>query len=738
MFVRISTRRQSGTIYRYGQVVRSVREPGCHPKHEVLFSLGRIETEADEARVEALRAAFRAGSKGESLVAVSALSESARPVRPAAALRYLDVAVVLETFKQLGLGEVLRSSIGPSEMEVEPEKVVASLVVQRCLAPDSKLEATRWFPTTALPELLGIAPSQFNNTRIHRTLELLEQATPGLMRTVSRGCAERTKKGFATLYMDATDTWFVGKGPDMAERGKTKEGLVRKKVGIVLLCGEYGEPLRWEVLEGRCAEPPAMLDMMGQVREIPWLRDVPVVCDRIMGHTAHLRKMMGTGLPFVTAVTSTEMQTYCPEFSELSKELQGLVVEREEQLETVAAGARDQLVKGGMTIVSETLLVLDAGQVPLPDQGQELEPQSDDRVGDALRIARQVTEQVHAGTFGSYIEAFRARGLKASVGKRYRTLMRLPADLQQRILNGEAAGHGIVAYCELMFLPNEEAIRRQFEKLLTRRRAGKSKVAAEITDEKPTKKLQIRSVVTFNPELFSGQRLSATRTLEGVANMVKKLNVQLAKPRSSMKPKGIEQRIDQELRRRDLLTAYELHIEEVEIGGKRRYQAKLELIEEEWRKRRSSDGFSVLVAHPDVTPKAEKLSAMYRAKNAVEVDFQVIKSVAELRPVRHHTDLKVRAHVTLCMLALLIERTLHKQLMSGRNKVSPARALGTLEEGRLCHYPAPKGRDTYLLTTLDAEQRRILRRLRLERLADDRAIAATLQPRSTFVTTPGA
>jgi len=49
-----------------------------------------------------------------------------------------------------------------------------------------------------------------------------------------------------------------------------------------------------------------------------------------------------------------------------------------------------------------------------------------------------------------------------------------------------------------------------------------------------------------------------------------------------------------------------------------------------------------------------ELCRTYRAKDAVETDFQVIKSLIKLRPVRHRTDAKVRAHVTLCMLALYV------------------------------------------------------------------------------------
>ncbi len=65
---------------------------------------------------------------------------------------------------------------------------------------------------------------------------------------------------------------------------------------------------------------------------------------------------------------------------------------------------------------------------------------------------------------------------------------------------------------------------------------------------------------------------------------------------------------------------------------------------------------------PDIPRSGAELVQLYRDKDAVEKDFQTIKDVVKLRPVYHHTDPKVRAHVTLCILALLLERTLEQRL----------------------------------------------------------------------------
>ena len=131
---------------------------------------------------------------------------------------------------------------------------------------------------------------------------------------------------------------------------------------------------------------------------------------------------------------------------------------------------------------------------------------------------------------------------------------------------------------------------------------------------------------------------------------------------------------------------------------------------------------------------AADLTRTYRAKNAVEADFQIIKSVVKLRPVRHRTDVKVRAHVALCMLALYVQRELTAKLQ--KEGISAEQALEQLEPCRLSLYPAKgAGGDAYVLPQIGREEMAVLRRLGLPRLVEQRELGAALTPRSEFVPT---
>ena len=240
MHLRLSSVTRHGKSYQYAQLVESVRrQHDGMPTHRVVANLGRI---SDPVQLENLKAAFAANRTGQRLApvvsnAADPAKETSRLRRPDAQLRYLDVAVVVAMLQQLGLTDELARLLPREESEVAPERVVTALVAQRCVEPGSKLHAVRWFPRTALPELLGVSPLQFHNTRVHRVLEQLETSERELMRALSRRAHEQHGH-FATMFLDLTDTWFVGDGPELARRGKVKEGMVKKKIGIVLLCNE--------------------------------------------------------------------------------------------------------------------------------------------------------------------------------------------------------------------------------------------------------------------------------------------------------------------------------------------------------------------------------------------------------------------------------------------------------------------------------------------------------------------
>ena len=122
MQVRATTFRRGNKTYQYAQLVESYRRKSDGvPLHRVIANLGRI---TDPLQLENLKAAFAANRSGQRLAPVVAMTaepttETARLRRPQAILRYLDVAVVVEMMRTLGLTEEIARLLPKEETEGE-------------------------------------------------------------------------------------------------------------------------------------------------------------------------------------------------------------------------------------------------------------------------------------------------------------------------------------------------------------------------------------------------------------------------------------------------------------------------------------------------------------------------------------------------------------------------------------------------------------------------------------------
>ena len=87
----------------------------------------------------------------------------------------------------------------------------------------------------------------------------------------------------------------------------------------------------------------------------------------------------------------------------------------------------------------------------------------------------------------------------------------------------------------------------------------------------------------------------------------------------------------------------------------------------------------------DETLGAPEAVGAYKELDTVESGFRDLKDVIEMRPVYHKTDDRIRAHLFVATLALLLERSLEHQLaaalpeLSGTDAIAAMRSIGLAE-----------------------------------------------------------
>ena len=733
MYPRRVTVRGKTRSYRYVQLVNSYRRDDGVSTNRVVASLGELT----DREYENLKQAFKASREGKAVIIPDKSIVPFTRAKVKSNLRYLDIAVIREIWREWNLSSLLSELIGNEATTISTCDVIEILTHQRCAAPRSKLYAQEWFPTTALPELMGMPIQHFNNTRVHRALNVLYDCTPKLQELLPARYLDR-QPAFIAMYLDMTDTWFEGHGCESAERQRTKAGHRNKKcICIVLLVNEKGYPLRWAVVPGKSKDHIAMAKMIERVRELPWAQNVPLVCDRAMGQQTSLEKLYASGLHFLTAAHVDSIESFTTKvpwelFSEIT--LKANEHSREADIEKIVKVAEKAEELGK---VDEDLFVVDLGKITCsPDE----EPPNDGRrrgrraagIRERLEYACQLQARIDSGELENIEELARELDLTPSRVSQRLSPLRLTRAMQQFIQS--LASDVPITEAQLRKLlkaKGTRAQRRLLEELIAPK--ASSKKAEEGSESSPPKSAyKLRVMAYFNPQMFVDQRRRAREHREEIDKFVVELNKELANAKRTRDEEPTRRKLVHRLEKNNWLDLFDISLKPISVkeGKITSFECALKLRADAWKRRHRYNGFVLLLAHPELEKTPKELALLYRAKDMVEKDFQCIKSVIKLRPIYHNTDKKVEAHVSLCMLSLLLERSLEEMLADGGLKQTAALTIDRLAT---CHLNLMKsgqgGGNFYSITEPTRDQMKVLNALNLVHIVDDNEVAGQITPR---------
>ena len=169
-----------------------------------------------------------------------------------------EVYLGLALWRRLKLDELLGTLLPAGRAGVDWGRVAALLTIARFCAQRSQLGiAEHWYGTTALDDLLGVAPELVNDDRLYRALDQLGEHKEALCTPLM----ERYRQWFGVrcefLLYDVTSTFFEGQAAhnDQAQRGYSRDQRPDcKQVCIGLVCTPEGLPLSFEVFPGNRAD----------------------------------------------------------------------------------------------------------------------------------------------------------------------------------------------------------------------------------------------------------------------------------------------------------------------------------------------------------------------------------------------------------------------------------------------------------------------------------------------------
>ncbi len=265
-------------------LLREGRREGGKVIKRTIANLSSLRIEQAEAMRRVLR--------GETLVSPDDLFDLKRT------LPHGHVAAVLGAIRKLGLDKII------SAKPCRESSLILAMIVQRIIAPCSKLEATRRWHSTTLTRELAIEGADADDCYAAMDWLVARQ------KRIEKKLAARHLREGAPVYYDVSNSYYEGRHCVLARFGNGKDGKRGKPIIVygVLTDGE-GRPIAVEVYPGNTGDSTTVPDQLGKLRERFGLRRVVLVGDRGMLTEPQLKKLREhPGLGWISALRSSAIR----------------------------------------------------------------------------------------------------------------------------------------------------------------------------------------------------------------------------------------------------------------------------------------------------------------------------------------------------------------------------------------------------------------------------------------------
>src|SRR5437879_7855872 len=298
MFLRPNHRGKDGKEHTYWSLVESVRTPDG-PRQRTLCHLGELNG-SDHTRW--LRTVEVFNEQGEAQQLKLFPSQVEPPPDDPQVARVLVNRVRLERTRQFGacylglelwrrleLDRFFAPAVDDDVADVPWSRVAALLAINRLCAPGSELAIEqRWYPATALDDLLGIEEGKINDTRLYRCLDRILPHKTKLERHLKDRYGALFEAEFDVLLYDLTSTYVEGGAEHnpMMSRGYSREHRPEcEQKGVALIVNNEGFAFSYETFDGNRADVSAMETILrmverkyGKARRV-WVFDRGIVSE---------------------------------------------------------------------------------------------------------------------------------------------------------------------------------------------------------------------------------------------------------------------------------------------------------------------------------------------------------------------------------------------------------------------------------------------------------------------------
>ncbi|MBC7958452.1 MAG: IS1634 family transposase [Vallitaleaceae bacterium] len=226
---------------------------------------------------------------------------------------------------------------------------------------------------------------------------------------------------------------------------------------------------------------------------------------------------------------------------------------------------------------------------------------------------------------------------------------------------------------------------------------------------------QRRFIFSFDVSRFYEDIASRERRVTKTLAWISEKNAALSLAKNSRNKEALEREVKQLISRRKLKGLLQIAVVPLEItlpmkkADSTRTVHSFELVptidKNKEADMRRSDGITCFITNEDSHSSAQVIQK-YREKNKIEEAFREMKTQLALRPVHLTRPERVKAHVSLCIVAYLLLNTMEMKLRAAGDSTSPEEVLRKLQSCQLTQIGIKHSSQTMITMTEMSEQQK--------------------------------
>jgi transposase len=528
-------------------------------------------------------------------------------------------------WNELGLGRLLRQHVNTRKhaVQIAVEKYVEMMVIARCIRPSSKLKMTSWLDTTTYKVMKDYAQLDRDVNYFYRSMDYLLEMKESVELAIFERLRTLYSINVTLTFYDITSTFFYTENCPLGEHGYSRDKRPDcEQIVIGVVTSYEGYPIKHYVFEGDTTDVTTVKEVLKDLKQHYHIEQTVFVGDRGMISKLNIGELEEHGFDCIMGVKMRQNELY-----------HSLLLREDFEWEEAEEHRRLNVLERRVSIKEflswNTQRLLGEHQIQLCD--------------DAFR---PVDEQIEKLTNTREPDLTTLRGL----------LRKLSPNVDSKL-------------CQKII-----AVFKRY---------------TNHYEDEP------RFIICLNPDRQKAEREKRTQTIEAYQTELKQIFAKKETPQKTKKtqrqslvkktPSVSDQRGEHDRKIAKLFEGYKAKYRKFfqfetdektpHVSGYRLNQPVIDFEEK-------FDGVFVLLTTRDDL-KVGKVVDSYKNLQEVESLFDDLKHFVDIHPIRHWLEKRVRAHVFVCMLGLLLKRLFEIHYLKGKSVSEP---LAEIEKVKLVRY----------------------------------------------------